>query len=122
MLGQLLIPNTNNGNIILRFEEDFKHIKMHFSYREYTCIERFYIRQCDLDNFENGDNARRLTITNPEQGVELESLIGQDRTYKFYVECLDLNDTGKYEPFILQITRGYNGIDYSTRASCTPIS
>lgn len=101
----LMQRESSTGNIILRSKnKDLKHVKLHTENGE--IIEKFYISGTNSSNkpeifntFENSD--RDIIIPNPD-GTNLP----KNAVYKFYVECLEFSDSGKYKPFILKVIRG----------------
>lgn len=91
------------GDIVFTPRNTIKHIKLHTEKGE--IIEKFYISGKDdsdqtevFNTFENSD--LEIRIPNPD-GTEKPA----NAVYKFYVECLEFSDSGKYKPFILRVKR-----------------
>lgn len=100
----LRLVESTAGDIVFEPSNTIKHIKLHTEKGE--IIEKFYISGTDdsdnteiFDTFKTSDRAIR--IPNPD-GTEKPS----NAVYKFYVECLEFSDSGKYKPFILRVKRG----------------
>lgn len=100
----LIQIENSTGNIILRSKnKDLKHVKLHTENGE--IIEKFYISGTSssggtetFDTLKSDDFD--IEIPNPD-GTELP----KNAVYKFYVECLEFSNSGKYKPFILIVTR-----------------
>lgn len=100
----LMQVESNAGNIILRSKNrNLKHFKLHTENGE--IIEKFYISGTSssggTETFDTlKSNDFEIIIPNPD---------GENKpagaTYKFYVECLEFSNSGKYKPFILKVVR-----------------
>lgn len=123
--GLITISTDDNGHLILDFNQEFKHFKIHSFYKNsYECIEKFVIKQGESVKFSNllsDESPMKLKINNPD-GKEGENWILQTATYIFYVECLELIGGVKYKPFVLQIDRNYLYGTQSLSTSYTPVS
>lgn len=98
-----LVESTAGDIVFEPISSDIKHVKLHTENGE--IIEKFYISGTNnsdkteiFDTFKTSDRAIR--IPNPD-GTEKPA----NAVYKFYVECLEFSDSGKYKPFILRVKR-----------------
>lgn len=93
----LRLVESTAGDIVFEPSSTIKHVKLHTEKGE--IIEKFYISGTETFNtFE--DTNRDIVIPNPDGTEKPESAV-----YKFYVECLEFSDSGKYKPFILRAVR-----------------
>lgn len=99
----LMLIESTAGDIVLQPRMSLKHIKLHTEKSE--IIEKFYISgtnnsgETEVFNTLEGSDLK-IRIPNPD-GTEKPS----NAVYKFYVECLEFSDSGKYKPFILKVIR-----------------
>lgn len=98
----LRLEGNSQGDIILRLNSKTKHFKIHAENGE--VIEKFSLSgnngsaDVKFNTLETvGFNIR---IPNPDG-----SILQEGQLYSFYIECFELLDIGKYEPFILQTKR-----------------
>lgn len=95
---------NSKGDIILKFSNTIKHLKIHTESDE--VIEKFNLsfkndsdKIADFNTFE--ENTFQVRIPNPDGNDVLQ----EGRKYKFYVECFELSNKSKYKPFILMVER-----------------
>lgn len=98
----LRLEGNSQGDIILKLNSKTKHFKIHAENGE--VIEKFSLSgnngsaDVKFNTLETvGFNIR---IPNPDG-----SILQEGQLYSFYIECFELLDIGKYEPFILQTKR-----------------
>ncbi len=96
---------SSDGDIIIIPHNSTVHAKIHTENGE--TIEKFYVSFKDANgqnlNFNNFEkNSRKIVIPNPDGKGNLIA----SKIYEFYIESFEILGTGKYEPFILKVTRG----------------
>lgn len=98
----LSCAGNSDGDIILTLHENTKHLKIHTGSE---VIEKVYLefKDGDTDRVFNSfsKTSRTVTVPNPDG----KGILTKNKLYMIYIECLELVDTGKYEPFILKIKR-----------------
>lgn len=100
----LMQVESSAGNIIFRSKnQNLKHFKLHTENGE--IIEKFYISGTS----SSGGTETFDTLKSNDFEIIIPNPNGENKpagaTYKFYVECLEFSNSGKYKPFILKVVR-----------------
>lgn len=101
----LIFEENSNKDIILKLNTQTTHFKIHTEKGE--VIDKFCLlgklvtgtTELTFKNF--AEDTPSITIPNPD-GSEFKA----NQSYLFYIECFEISNLGKYEPFILRIKRG----------------
>lgn len=105
------VNSEEMGCFILNFNQNFKHLKVHFvNNNSYRCEERFWITDTEgntVENLQGGDTHKSLMLTNLED-IDYNSSEVEQKIYNFYIECLELANNFKYKPFMLQVIKSRN--------------